>query len=103
MIHGKTNSVNRSSTSLKQQNAVHWSRFMDDAVKTLETASETAPTDKILCQWAKLQRIVDNAIALFFNDGTAKQISDNLAELEHQAQKYTVEVEVAGSRTWCRY
>lgn len=70
---------------------------MDDAVKTLENAEEAAPTDRILCQWAKLQRIVDQAIALFFNDGTAKQIFDNLVELEHRAQKYTVEVEATGS------
>ena len=85
--------------SLQQQNTVHWSRFTDEAVKMLETSDDVAPTDKILCHMAKLQRIYDQAIGLFFQEGSAAEISRTLVDLERQTQHHGPGIEASHSCT----
>ena len=83
--------------SLRQQNPVHWSRFTEEAVKVLETADEATRTDKILCRMARLQRIYDQAIGLFFREGSAMDIARTLADLEKQTLNFRHDIEGSGS------
>ena len=84
--------------NLMQQNPVHWSKFTEDAIKVLESSDKAAPTDKVLCRLAKLQRFCDQAIGLFFKEASAAEISRNMVDLEQQTQKHQHEFEESGSR-----
>ena len=91
--------ANSSATSLNQPNPVLWSKFTDEAVNLLENAEEAAPMDKVLCRLAKLQRVSDQAVGLFFKDRSAADISKGLADLEKQTRQYAPDIDVSDSCT----
>lgn len=68
---------------LRHPNTLRFSKWMDECLEFFETSSQTAPTDKLLIAWVKLQKLGDQTGPLFsFDDPTAPMtISENLMRL----------------------
>ena len=49
------------SMSLRTPNVMRWTHCMDDCLEVLETSPDAFPSDKILCQHIRLQRITEEA------------------------------------------
>ena len=44
---------------LRQPNLFRWDSYIDECVEVVETSVDAMPSDKVLCQWVKLQRLAD--------------------------------------------
>ncbi|KAL8786357.1 MAG: hypothetical protein Q9213_002854 [Squamulea squamosa] len=45
---------------LRRTNLIRWSSHMDDCLEFLNTSSEALPSDSILAEWVRLQRLADD-------------------------------------------
>lgn len=67
-------------TSMAQRkpNLLRYTMFMSECVEVLENSPEAAPTDKVLCQWIKLQKIAEEVgIGFAFDDPNANVSIDD--------------------------
>ena len=55
-------------TLLRQPNLLRWNGYMDECVDALENSPDAIDYDRILCQWAKLQRLGDEFVENFDQD-----------------------------------
>jgi hypothetical protein len=53
---------------LRRPNLIRWTNYMAECVDVLETSPEAAPTDKILCQWVRVQHIAEDVSLQFQMD-----------------------------------
>ncbi|KAI9650505.1 hypothetical protein NHQ30_000521 [Ciborinia camelliae] len=63
------------SMGLRRPNLIRWTSFMAESVDILENSPEAAPTDKILCQWVRSQRIAEEVGIQFSMDDPGASIS----------------------------
>ncbi|KAE8316518.1 hypothetical protein BDV41DRAFT_573800 [Aspergillus transmontanensis] len=64
------------SMSLRVPNVMRWTHCMDECLEILETSPDTFPSDKVLCQHIRLQRITEEAaMQLSLKDSSASQWS----------------------------
>lgn len=63
------------SMGLRRPNLIRWTSFMAESVDILENSPEAAPTDKILCQWVRSQRIAEEVGISFSMDDPSASIS----------------------------
>ncbi|KAA8576294.1 hypothetical protein MFRU_009g01910 [Monilinia fructicola] len=63
------------SMGLRRTNLIRWSSFMAESVDVLENSPDAAPTDKILCQWVRSQRIAEEVGIQFSMDDPGATIS----------------------------
>ncbi|KAI9672381.1 MAG: hypothetical protein M1817_003403 [Caeruleum heppii] len=56
------------SQSLRRTNLIQWTPYMDDCIEFLETSPEALPSDKLLCQWVRVQHIADEVGRQFSMD-----------------------------------
>lgn len=60
------------SMAQRRPNLLRYTMFMSECVEVLERSPEAAPTDKVLCQWVKLQKIAEEiGIGFAFDDPNA--------------------------------
>ncbi|KAI9836313.1 MAG: hypothetical protein M1837_003420 [Sclerophora amabilis] len=45
------------SMSLRRPNLIRWTPYVDDCIECLESDPEAYPSDKLLCQWVRIQHI----------------------------------------------
>ncbi len=58
--------------SLRRENLIRWSSYMDQCLTVLETSADALESDKTLCQWVRLQHISDDVSMQFsIEDPTA--------------------------------
>lgn len=61
-----------SSMAQRRPNLLRYTMFMSECVEVLESSPEAAPSDKVLCQWVKLQKIAEEiGIGFAFDDPNA--------------------------------
>ncbi|CAD6448032.1 cec9174f-2bc2-40fd-a4de-ef3d17758d1d [Sclerotinia trifoliorum] len=60
---------------LRRQNIIGWTSFMAESVDILENSPEAAPTDRILTQWVRSQRIAEEVGISFSMDEPGANIS----------------------------
>ncbi|KAL9604243.1 MAG: hypothetical protein Q9219_000641 [cf. Caloplaca sp. 3 TL-2023] len=46
--------------SLRRTNLIRWSTYMDECLDALDTSPEALPSDQILVEWVRLQRLADD-------------------------------------------
>ncbi|ESZ92377.1 hypothetical protein SBOR_7232 [Sclerotinia borealis F-4128] len=63
------------SMALRRPNLIRWTSFMAESVDILEHSPEAAPTDRILCQWVRSQRIAEEVGIQFSMDDPGASIS----------------------------
>ena len=87
------------SMGLRRPNLIRWSSFMADSVDVLETSPEAAPSDRVLCQWVRSQRIAEDiGIQFSMDDPVATvNISDPkvqyaLKRFEHDLEKWSNQI-----------
>lgn len=60
------------SMAQRRPNLLRYTMFMSECVEVLESSPEAAPSDKVLCQWVKLQKIAEEiGIGFAFDDPNA--------------------------------
>ena len=71
------------SMGLRRPNLVRWTPFMDECLDVLEKHPDAAPSDKVLCQWARSQHIAEEVGTQFSMDdpGAIVSIADNKVQL----------------------
>ena len=52
----------------RRQNLIRWTPYMDECLRDLEKPSEAFPTDKVFCQWVRLQKLADDLGAQISTD-----------------------------------
>ena len=50
---------------LRQPNLFRWDSYIDECVEVIENSVDAMPSDKVLCQWVKLQRLTDEIFEHF--------------------------------------
>lgn len=64
------------SMSLRAPNVMRWTHCMDECLEILETSPDAFPSDKVLCQHIRLQRITEEAaMQLSLKDFSASRSS----------------------------
>ncbi|KAM3086771.1 hypothetical protein ACMFMG_000895 [Clarireedia jacksonii] len=63
------------SMGLRRPNLIRWTPFIADSVELLETSHDAAPTDRILCQWVRSQRIAEEVGIQFSMDDPLATVS----------------------------
>lgn len=63
------------SLSLRRPNFIRWNAYLDECIKVLESAPETLPSDKLLCQHVKLMHINEEVGVRFSMDDPAATIA----------------------------
>ena len=52
----------------RRQNLIRWTPYMDECLCDLENSSESFPSDKVFCQWVRLQKLADDLGAQISTD-----------------------------------
>lgn len=52
----------------RRQNLIRWTPYMDECLRDLEKSSEAFPSDKVFCQWVRLQKLADDLGAQISTD-----------------------------------
>lgn len=60
---------------LRRPTLVHWTRYMEECVETLETSPEALPSDKLFCEHIKIQHICENVSVQFSMDDNGASVS----------------------------
>ncbi|KAI9796185.1 MAG: hypothetical protein M1833_006436 [Piccolia ochrophora] len=60
--------------SLRRPNLIRWSSHMQECIDVLESSPDALQSDKILCQWVRLQRIVEEVSIQFSMDDPSARI-----------------------------
>lgn len=74
----------------RRQNLIRWTPYMDECLCDLEKSSEAFPSDKVFCQWVRLQKLADDLGAqistdeIFHTDITDQKIQYALKGFERQ-------------------
>lgn len=63
------------SLSLRRPNFIRWNSYLDECIKVLESAPETLPSDKRLCQHVKLMHINEEVGVRFSMDDPSATIA----------------------------
>ncbi|KAL2824815.1 hypothetical protein BDW59DRAFT_147147 [Aspergillus cavernicola] len=58
----------QTSSALRRPILVRWLPYMDECVDILENSPDALPSDRVMIQWAKLARIIEEISARFFAD-----------------------------------
>lgn len=69
------NPPNSTAMTLRRPNLVRWNRFMDECVEVLESSDAALPTDRLLCQQARLQHINEEIGQQFLMDDPAAAVT----------------------------
>lgn len=56
------------STGLRRPTLIHWSPYIAESIGVLETSPLAVPSDKVIAQWAKSQRIMETIMPHFRMD-----------------------------------
>lgn len=60
------------SMAQRRPNLLRYTKFMSECVEVLENSPDAAPSDRVLCQWVKLQKIAEEiGIGFAFDDPNA--------------------------------
>ena len=97
---------------LKQLNLIRWTSFLENTLQLLESSPDATCTDMVLCRWARLQHIMDQASELANltacppasqdNSQLRKRIQDTMKEAESFADGVNVETSCKRTpATWC--
>jgi hypothetical protein len=63
------------SVSLRRPNLLRFSKFMNESIYILESSPKAAATDKLFCQWIRLQNIAEDIASTFEFDDPSSGIS----------------------------
>lgn len=77
---------------LRQISLLRWNSYMDECIGVLETSSDALPSDRVLCQWVKLQRLTDDITAQLQGDSpmvaSDPKSRNNPKGFEHQLSEW---------------
>ncbi|KAI9372113.1 hypothetical protein BJX61DRAFT_542997 [Aspergillus egyptiacus] len=65
----------QTSSALRRPILVRWLPYMDDCVAILENSPDALPSDKLMVQWARLARIIEDISARFFAEDSGDGLS----------------------------
>ncbi|KAL2864954.1 putative C6 transcription factor (War1) [Aspergillus lucknowensis] len=65
----------QTSSALRRPILLRWLPYMDECVDILENSPDALPSDKVMIQWAKLARIIEEISARFFADDLGASLS----------------------------
>lgn len=66
------------SMAQRRPNLLRYTMFMGECIEVLENSPDAAPSDKVLCQWVKLQKIAEEiGISFAFDDPNANVSIDD--------------------------
>jgi len=61
--------------SFRRQNIFRFTSYMADCIEVLETSKDALPSDRVLAQWCKVQRIADEISVTFLFDDPGANVS----------------------------
>ncbi|KAI9841773.1 MAG: hypothetical protein M1838_003418 [Thelocarpon superellum] len=61
--------------SLRRINLIRWTSYMDDCLNVLQSSPDALPSDRLLCQWVRMQHIADEVGFQFSMDDPAGNLS----------------------------
>ncbi|KAI9815595.1 MAG: hypothetical protein M1832_005456 [Thelocarpon impressellum] len=70
------------SQSLRRANLIRWTSYMDDCIDVLTDSPDALPSDRLLCQWVRLQHIGDEVGYQFSMDDPCASVG--LADVKVQ-------------------
>ncbi|KAE8419711.1 hypothetical protein BDV36DRAFT_130925 [Aspergillus pseudocaelatus] len=70
------------SMSLRAPNVMRWTHCMDECLEVLETSPDAFPSDRILCQHIRLQRIVEEAAMQLSLKGASASLSSRAMHIQ---------------------
>lgn len=66
---------------------------MDECVEILETSPDALPSDKILCQWIKIQRLAEDIKFQFSMDDPSTNVAVNEPKIQYALKGFERELE----------
>jgi hypothetical protein len=72
---------------------LRFSRFMKESVKILETSPDAEESDKVLCQWVKLQVIAEEMAETFEFDDPSVELSIEEPRVQVALRQYSARLE----------
>ena len=78
---------------LRRPNLVRWSPYTEECVEVLETSPYALPSDKILCQWVRIQHIAEEVGLQFSMDDPFTSMSISDAKVQHALKSFERELE----------
>ncbi|KAF2151805.1 hypothetical protein K461DRAFT_257249 [Myriangium duriaei CBS 260.36] len=87
------------SMALRRPNLIRWTGYMQECIDFLEESPEALPSDKLFCQYVRLQKICEDiSIAFKMDDPTATTIS-----ISDPKVSYTLDVHEQRLKDWERH
>jgi hypothetical protein len=84
---------NSAAMGLRRPNLVRWSPYTEECVETLETSPDALPSDKVLCQWVRIQHISEEVGLQFSMDDQSVSVSISDAKVQHALKGFERELE----------
>ena len=84
------------SQTLRRPNLIRWSKYLQECIDALEASSEAAPTDRLLTQFIRVQKLCEDINDAFqMDDATATSVS-----ISDPKVSYTLDVYEQKIRDW---
>ena len=71
------------SMALRRPNLLRWNAYTQECIEVLEASSNAYESDKVLCQWARLQHITEEISIQFSMDDAVAQVSGLDTKLQY--------------------
>lgn len=75
--------------ALRRPILIRWQPYMDECVEMLEAAPDAYPSDRALCQWAKLQHIAEDVAFQFSMDDPTGYVAVSDAKTQYALKGFT--------------
>lgn len=71
------------SMGLRRPNLIRWTSFMDNCLEFFDTSPDAAPSDKLLCEWVRIQHIAEEVGTQFAMDDPTATVNIADSTVQH--------------------
>ncbi len=88
-----TSAFNSTSMALHRPDLLRWSAYTSECVDVLESSSDAYASDRVLCQWVKLQHIAEDVGVQFSMDDPLAQVGMSDTKLRYTLRGFERQLE----------
>ncbi|KAI9880773.1 MAG: hypothetical protein M1830_000209 [Pleopsidium flavum] len=81
------------SMALRRPNLIRWTSYMDECIDILETCPDAYASDKVLCQWLKIQHIAEDIGIQFSMDDPSAQVGVSDTKVQYALKGFERQLE----------